>query len=288
MNEIKKLNSEYICDIPAGYYDNIKKLSKEMGIDFTEEEIKTESINIQNMYECYTNCRDCKGFETCKNEFSGFVYTFNKINSVFCTEKCEKKKTYDIMMKNEKLIEACHIPAVLRLKSMKSFKVNQLNITAFNAACAQIHTDNTKGLILYGPTGTGKTHLMAAVMNNYIILRKIGIYATLPELMDDLRESVKEGNLNEVQTVLENCDVLFLDDIGTETPSDFVLEELFKIVNSLYLNNRKIIGTTNLDKEGLIEHYRGITGERIVSRLSEMCDFVEINGNDFRSEPIDK
>ena len=80
----------------------------------------------------------------------------------------------------------------------------------------------------------------------------------------------------------EVIEVTVFDDIGTETPSDFVIEELFKIINTRYLNDKKIIGTTNLNKAGLIEHYHGITGDRIVSRLSEMCDFVEINGNDYR------
>lgn len=282
MNKLKTFTMPEYTEIPADYYDNIKQKSLELGLKLTDAEVKEKAAYILSAYECTENCKQCAGLESCQNEYKGYEYVYMADTGYFTLRQCVKKIAYDTMRKNELLLSACHIPDRLRQKSIKGFDVNQYNQSAFDASCKQITGESNKGLILYGPVGTGKTHLVAAILNNHIIKGGVGIYSVFPELMDDLRMSIKNGTIDQTRKAVEECDVLFLDDLGTESVTDFVIEEFFKIINSRYLSGKKIIGTSNLDPHGLRDHYSGVTGDRIISRLTEMCDFVEINGSDKR------
>jgi DNA replication protein DnaC len=74
---------------------------------------------------------------------------------------------------------------------------------------------------------------------------------------------------------------LHIDDVGAERTNEWVLEELYSIVNARYEEQRSIVITTNiLDREALCEQ---IT-ERTVSRLTEMCDELPLLGDDRRLE----
>lgn len=283
MAEIKTMPAQHYADLPDDYYTKIGAMCLEMAIELSEDQIKAKAAYILNMHDCFVNCKTCPGIMACVNEFPGYEYVFDKENGSFTMRKCSKRIAYETMQANEKLFAACHIPDRLRQKSIKGFMVDQYSQSAFDAACRQIRGESEKGLILYGPVGTGKTHLVAAILNNHIIKGGIGVYSVFPELMDDLRMSIKNGTIDQTRKAVENCDVLFLDDLGTESVTDFVIEEFFKIINSRYLSGKKIIGTSNLDAKGLRDHYSGVTGDRIISRLTEMCDFVEINGVDKRS-----
>jgi DNA replication protein DnaC len=73
---------------------------------------------------------------------------------------------------------------------------------------------------------------------------------------------------------------LHIDDVGAERSTDWVLEELYSIVNARYEDQRSMLITTNLDRGDLCEQ---IT-ERTVSRLAEMCDPLPLLGHDRRMD----
>ena len=73
-------------------------------------------------------------------------------------------------------------------------------------------------------------------------------------------------------------DLLHVDDVGAEKTSEWVLEQLYAIVNARYEEERSILVTTNLERDELVEQVR----ERTVSRLEEMCTLVPLFGEDAR------
>jgi DNA replication protein DnaC len=78
-----------------------------------------------------------------------------------------------------------------------------------------------------------------------------------------------------------SVDLLHIDDIGAEQTTPWVLEELYSIVNARYEEQRSIVITTNiLDREMLCEQI----SERTVSRLTEMCDELQVLGPDHRMD----
>jgi DNA replication protein DnaC len=129
--------------------------------------------------------------------------------------------------------------------------------------------DAGRGLWLVGDVGTGKTTLAMLVSKAALEAgRSVAIYS-LPRLLNLIRETIDsdEGKLDFLDR-LAIVDLLHIDDLGAEHQTDWVLEQLYSIVNARYEAQRAILATTNLTPEKLAEQI----GPRTVSRLQEICE----------------
>jgi DNA replication protein DnaC len=142
--------------------------------------------------------------------------------------------------------------------------------------------DAGRGLWFMGPVGTGKTTLAMLVSKAALRAgRSVAIYS-LPRLLNEIRDvhRTERSHLDLLDRLTE-VDLLHLDDVGAERTTDWVLEELYSIVNARYEEQRSMVITTNiLDREALCEQ---ITA-RTVSRLTEMCDELPLLGHDRRMD----
>jgi DNA replication protein DnaC len=142
--------------------------------------------------------------------------------------------------------------------------------------------DAGRGLWLWGDVGTGKTTLAMLLSTAAIDAgRSVAIYS-LPRLLNLLRESLDSpGGLIDLLDRLGAVDLLHIDDLGAENQTDWVLEQLYSIVNARYEAERAIIATTNLPPDELGMRL----GDRTVSRLVEICgDPITLAGEDRRRE----
>jgi DNA replication protein DnaC len=142
--------------------------------------------------------------------------------------------------------------------------------------------DAGRGLWIQGEVGTGKTTLAMLVSKSALERgRSVAIYS-LPRLLNLLRESMdSDRGMLDFMDRLTAVDLLHLDDLGAENQTDWVLEQLYSIVNSRYEAERAIIATTNLMPDELSQRL----GERTVSRLVEICgDLIPLYGEDKRRE----
>jgi DNA replication protein DnaC len=141
--------------------------------------------------------------------------------------------------------------------------------------------DAGRGLWFYGTVGTGKTTLAMLVSRAALDAgRSVAIYS-LPRLLAEIRatfESDSEGSYVDFLDRLAAVDLLHVDDVGAERTSDWVLEQLYAIVNARYEDERSVTITTNLERDDLVEQIK----ERTVSRLEEMCTLVPLYGEDAR------
>jgi DNA replication protein DnaC len=141
-----------------------------------------------------------------------------------------------------------------------------------------------RGLWLMGDVGTGKTTL-AMLISRYAIEagHSVAIYS-MPRLLARIRRTYDaeagEQSYLEFFERLTSVDLLHLDDLGAEKRTDWVLEQLYAIVNERYETGRSILLTSNLNQVDLAEQI----GPRIVSRLGEMCEhrMLPLNGEDMR------
>ena len=142
--------------------------------------------------------------------------------------------------------------------------------------------DAGRGLWFMGPVGTGKTTLAMLVSKCALRAgRSVAIYS-LPRLLNEIRETHRaERSHVDLLDRLTAVDLLHIDDVGAERTTDWVLEELYSIVNARYEDQRSVVITTNiLDREELCQQI----SERTVSRLTEMCDELPLLGHDRRME----
>ena len=135
-------------------------------------------------------------------------------------------------------------------------------------------------LLLFGPVGTGKTYesfgairLLAAtgVQARWAAISAADLYAALrPRTGIDSEQEFRR---------YADTDVLLVDDIGAGKQSEWTEEVNFRLVNARYENQRPTIFTTNLKAEQI----RKALGDRVTSRLNEMCTRIAITGGDRRS-----
>jgi DNA replication protein DnaC len=149
-----------------------------------------------------------------------------------------------------------------------------------------------RGLFLLGPPGVGKTHLAVAVLKQVVMTRGArGLFYDTRDLLRVIRSTydpiVRTTEFEVLRPVMD-VDLLVLDDLGAEKTSEWVEETLNLIVNTRYNDRRTTIFTSNYDDnpdETDMNSLRCRIGERMRSRLHEMCDFLYLDGADYRELP---
>ena len=161
--------------------------------------------------------------------------------------------------------------------------------------------DTRMGIYIYGGVGVGKTHIAYALYKDWIEKRKNEVekqkeemvrgvpsetkvrppahFWNMTELLFNLRNEFRTSGAHEVSSgLMEAQNLLFLDDVGAERVTEWVEEVFYLTVNNYYENEVPIIFTSNYPLSGIAEK----VGERIASRIKEMCHVIELKGEDRR------
>jgi len=150
-----------------------------------------------------------------------------------------------------------------------------------------------RGIYLYGSVGSGKTYSVCALAIDLLAQGYDVQMFNLPRLLNIIRssftkESVSNESTGNISTAfihntsnveqLTEVEILIIDDIGAEKASDWVAETLYHLINTRYENLKTTIFTSNLNLSELSDKI----GDRIVSRIAEMCEVFKLEGKDRR------
>jgi DNA replication protein DnaC len=145
-----------------------------------------------------------------------------------------------------------------------------------------------RGLWIFGGTGTGKTTLAMLVSKAALEAGKSVAIYSLPKLLARIRRTYDSepgsDSYLSLFELLSSVDLLHIDDLGAEKRSDWVLEQLYALINERYESRCSVLITTNLSHMELEDQI----GARTVSRLTEMCEEVELRGSDRRKPAMPK
>jgi DNA replication protein DnaC len=159
-------------------------------------------------------------------------------------------------------------------------------------------------LLLTGSIGVGKTHLAVGILQALVVERGAsGLFYDYRDLLKQVQNSYNQSVAATEMQVLRpvfDAEVLVLDELGAAKPSDWVWDTVAHILNTRYNDRRTTIITTNYANAGPLGSEPGQNGaaraamreetlgdrigERMRSRLQEMCVVVEMQGEDFRQK----
>ena len=137
--------------------------------------------------------------------------------------------------------------------------------------------DMKKSLCFYGDTGLGKTFLSSCIAKELIEKGKTVLYIRAAKLFK-IFEDERFGRLSEDTDSIYKCDMLIIDDLGTEIDTKFNVSYLFELINERSISDKKIIINTNLNFSGLEKKYT----KRVTSRLTENFLMMFFYGEDIR------
>jgi DNA replication protein DnaC len=225
-------------------------------------------------------------------------------NGLWVSRPCECQE----LQREERRLAAARIPERYRHYSLEAFEtafrgadpsLGRAHLTARKFVEAYPVDTVGKGLLFTGSIGVGKTHLAVGVLRRLVRERGVrGLFCDYREMLKNIQNSynpqVSTTELELLKPVFA-AEVLVIDDLGAQKPNEWVWDTVALILNTRYNDKQTTIITTNYPDlaaggGGMTDAERSAReqtlgdriGDRMRSRLSEMCVAVEMKGEDFR------
>lgn len=265
--------------------------------NLSDEFLQANINKFLRVFKSRLNCKDCKGSYMCKQKSIGerLDLTFDGVlfeEVEYCNYSLNKLKKLNI----SKSYLYCDIP-----EKLIDIDLNNVDVTAkqnelYLKLAAILHHKTDKGLYVCGALGVGKTYLCAALANSLVKAKEKVAFVKVADFFNEMKSYI--GYKNELMdksiNALMRAKYLFLDDIGAESVSEFVRDDvLFRILDYRLENKLTTIFTSNLNFKELEMHYTYdrkdkanlMNAKRLMERIEILSngEFV-LDGKDLRRE----
>ena len=222
-----------------------------------------------NYLELHYNCPDCRD--------TGYIGD----------RKCRCFKKAEV----ELLYEQSNLNEILEKENFSTFSLDYYSRSHIDPLTGRSALESVQtalkvcqrftDILLYGDTGVGKTFLSHCIAKELIDTAFSVVYFTAAQLFDVFAENTfgkRQEQASDIQEHVYDCDLLIIDDLGTELPNSFTVSQLFLCLNERILRQKATIISTNLT----LEDIKSIYSERTFSRISSNYTILRLTGDDIR------
>ncbi len=267
-NELSSLGANLALTALSGDTEKIQKIKYQSQILNAEKSIILKKCGIEDIvFDCplcsdtgYINGKVCDCVKKLANSIA-----IKELSALMPLDEC-KFDNFDLNYYSDKGNNA-------RKRMSSIFKLCKEYVLNFNP--------KTSGNLLFlGGPGLGKTHLTLAIVSGVIEKGYMPVYAPAENIFSAIQKEKFDGENKGTFDQMLTCDLLVIDDLGTEMANSFTKSALYNLINTRLLSKKPIIINTNLSIEEIIDKY----SPRIASRLFGEFNSNEFLGNDIRQQ----
>ena len=231
----------------------------------------------EDYLELHYTCPDCRdsgyiGTEKChcfKKAIIDQLYTRSNLQGIL---ERENFSTFSM-----EYYSSNHIDPLTGRSSLESMQIARKCCEEF----VRVFPQDFRNILLYGDTGVGKTFLSHCIARELLDSSYCVIYFSAAQLFDHLARYIfgKKEELDiDFLDHIYGCDLLIIDDLGTEIDNSFTVSQLFVCLNERILRRKATIISTNL----ALDDIKSLYSDRIFSRISSHYKMLRLTGDDIR------
>ena len=266
-----------------------------LGIE--EEILMKYTSSLEDSYIDYMNCRNCKSLACCKNKVEGYRYTPEKEKNIIKFSYTACKWNLLALKENayKENLELFDMPIEIKEATLKEVYTDDKSrvpiIRYFKEFMDKYQKkENPKGLYLTGSFGSGKTYLIAALLNEMAKKKTHCALVYYPEFLRSLKSSF-QTDYSEKFDFIKKSPVLLLDDIGAENESNWSRDEVLgPILQYRMQNHLPTFFTSNLTLDELEASLATtssgvdkVKARRIIERIKQLTITMELIGKNRRN-----
>ena len=233
---------------------------------------------VARVCECRIPCPECNG--------TGLIIDASTLPRKAAVCSCRH------LNRRVELFNRAGLPARMHSKTLDLFEERspaQARTKTFIRRFTEDYAPGNRGFLLWGKPGTGKTHLVCSMSRHFLLEMGWSVkFIDFFQLLSDLKSGFSDGRSEaELISPLVAPDVLIIDELGKGRATEWEISILDQLVSRRYNAGKTVIATTNYDPmkatgEDRMPGLLSRIDERIYPRLCELCEFIEIQGDDYR------
>ena len=205
-----------------------------------------------------------------------------------CFDKIQEKELEEL---EKKRVRECQLNRIKKFRDIsltdnkfynskfENCEKNKLIIASYKYAKKFLEKIPPIGILFSGVPGVGKTFASSCMANYLMEHNKTVMVMSLGLYLNKIFREWAEAE-NEVLGYVKECDLLIIDDLGTEKASEFAIEKTFMLIDTRYRSQKPLVVTSNLTLQLIKQKF----GSRIADRLAEMCYTINSTGESYRGK----